>query len=237
MIDPIYSSLGIENLKDILQDPEWEDYKSHVLGTLSQLSDNYMYGLKYDNGFGMMGTYEPKEDRITPNQYSLNEATNLLFRPIFNEWWYWSGYGEDYTGKKFMGKTIPVYPIGLVLMISNSDLIALNIDKTEQLDALNSLDPRIVSDCRFKRTCDNQVSLQLFYKKPSNVDISKVHNITINDTKILVMGTDAYRPRFTLNKDVVFLHRNYTRRYRFEGHMDDITECPESLISIIYLQT
>lgn len=236
MIDPIYSSLGIENLQDILQDLEWKDYKSHVLSTLLQLSDNYKYGLKYDNGFGMVGTYEPKEDRITPNQYTLNEATNLLFRPIFNEWWHWSGYSEDYTGKKFMEKTIPVYPIGLVLMISNSDLIALDIDKTEQLDALDSLDPRIVSDCRFKRTCDNQVSLQLFYRKPSDVDIPKVPNITINDTKILVMGTDVYRPRFTLNKDVVVLHRNYNRCYRFEGHMDDTSECPQSIVDLLVRQ-
>lgn len=233
MIDPIYSPLGIENLQDILQDPEWEDYRSHVLSTLPQLSDRYKYGLKYDNGFGMVGTYEPKEDNITPNQYTLNEATNLLFRPIFNEWWHWSGKMDDFTGKRFMRKTIPVYPTGLALMISNSDLISLDIDSQDQLDALNFLDQTIVLSCSFKRTCDNSVSLQLFYKKPQGIIIPKVSNIVVNGTKILIMGTDAHRPRFTLNKDLVFLHRNYTRRYRFQGNMDDISECPQSIVDLL----
>lgn len=233
MIDPIYSSLGIENLQEIFQDPDWEDYRSHVLSTLPQLSNNYKYGLKYDNGFGVIGTYEPNEDKIIPNEYTLEEATNLLFTPIFNEWWHWSGKMDDFIGKRFMKKIIPVYPTGLVLMMSNSDLISLDIDNQDQINALNFLDPAIVSNCSFKRTCDNNLSLQLFYKKPDNINIPKVHNITINNTKILVLGTNAHRPRFTLNKDLVFLHRNYTRRYRFEGYMDDINECPQSIVDLL----
>lgn len=233
MIDPIYSSLGIENLQEILQDPDWEDYRSHVLSTLPQLSNNYKYGLKYDNGFGMVGTYEPNEDKITPNEYTLEEATNLLFTPIFNEWWHWCGIMDDFDGKRFMKKIIPVYPTGLALMMSNSDLISLDIDNQDQIDALNFLDPAIVSNCSFKRTCDNSVSLQLFYKKPQGVIIPKVPNIVVNETKILIMGTDAHRSRFTLNKDLVFLHRNYTRKYRFEGYMDDINECPQSIVDLL----
>lgn len=233
MIDLIYTPEGIENISEIIQDPDWIDYKTHVLSTLSHLSNNYRYGLKYDNGFGMVGKYDHKEDRIIPNQYTLQEASDLLFRPILNEWWHWSGNGDDYNGQKFMEKLVPVYTTGLVVILSNSDLIALDIDKQEQLDALNELDSGIISNCSFKRTCDGQVSLQIFYKKPKNIDIPKVPNIIINDTKILVMGTMAYRPRFTLNKDLIFLHRNYNRRYRFEGHMDDITECPKSLMELL----
>lgn len=211
-------------------------YQKNVLSSLDKLSSNYKYFL-VDNAdyieISFIGKISDDSNYINPIGYSKNELEEYLFTEI--ETYYQLDLNKEEFSKKPRVKkdSLLSFTTGYGVIITDSDLLVLDIDTIDQYNELLELSPNIVKNCKFKRiNTDNPYKMHLYFKNPVGFETSgTIRRIKLNKEKLWICGLN--KKKFPLEVDTAHLFRNEKYEYELVGHMDGITECPSEIIDRI----
>ena len=182
-----------------------------------------------------IGKVSDDPNYIIPMKYSKNKLKEYLFTEV--ETYYQLNSNKTQFSKKplFREDSILSFTTGYGVIITDSNLLVLDVDTIEEYTELLQLSPNIVKNCQFKRVNNsNPYNIHLYYKKPVGFETSgTIRRIKLNKEKLWISGLNKFNTRWVSKKDTSHLFRNEIFDYELLGHMDDITECPSEIIDRI----
>jgi|TARA_E500000318_G_scaffold68596_1_gene63419 hypothetical protein len=222
--DESFSRKNYENqIKYLNQKQKFIDYKNKVYKSLDKVSNKYQYFLcdnRYSNKLSLLGTYKKINSKnfISPNTYTLNQIKNNLFSLI------------EYKG-------LCRFPTGYGFIINNSDLLAIDIDCKEQLDALKEICPNIVEESKFKRvTIERKDRVHLYFKRPPDYTTPrKIRRLNIKNGSrdIWICGLEVQTYPLVCETSHIFRDPSDKFNYDIVGHIDDINYLPQVIMDKI----
>lgn len=209
------------------------NYQKKVLDSICQISEEYSYFLVTDEHLknSLIGDVSSDLKCIFPSPFSKKELCENLFKKFEMQYSLIDEPKNPYLKSNYKKEKKLTFTTGYGIIVSNSNLLVLDIDNQYQLEELKSICPNIITDCKFKRiNTDNQNRLHLYYKKPKNFNPSeKIRRINLNRKTLWVCGMNCTKD-LIFGLDTAHLFRNPHFNYELVGHMDDITECPSEII-------
>lgn len=211
-------------------------YSDKVIQSLEKISKNYSYFLFGQNNLksSYIGKVSSDPFFIVPTYYTKGDIKNKLFAEV--ETFYSvcdpkNTYQKNY--KPFIQDQSKTLSIGYGVIITESDLLVLDIDNKWEYKELLNICPTIVSECNFKRVnIEDSYKMHLYYKKPSGFNTSgNVRKVKLDREKIWICGLNKKKPPSFIDTAHLFRGENYN--YDLIGHMDNITECPQIIIDKI----
>ncbi len=222
--DESFSRKNYENqIKYLNYKKEFIDYKNRVYKSLDKVSNNYQYFLcdnRYSNKFSFLGNYIKINGKnfISPNRYTLNQVENNLFSLIEH-------------------KGLYRFPTGYGFIINNSDLLAIDIDCKEQLDALKEICPNIVEESKFKRVnIGRKDRVHLYFKRPPNYTTpKKIRRLNMKNKSrdIWICGFEFQTHPLVCETSHIFRDPSDGFNYDVVGHINDINYLPQSIMNKI----
>ena len=213
-------------------------YQKKVLDSINQISEEYSYFLSTDehSKMSLIGDVSSDLKCIFPSAFSKEELCENLFKQFEIQYSLIDKPKDPYLKSNFKKEKKLTFTTGYGVIVSQSDLLVLDVDNQYQLEELKLLCPSIISACKFKRiNTDSPNRFHLYYKKPKGFNPSgKIRRINLSKTTLWVCGMNCNTNCFTFSKlDTAHLFRNPHFNYELVGHMDDTTECPSEIINRI----
>jgi hypothetical protein len=213
-------------------------YQERVLSSLDKLSSNYRYFLVDNADYhktSFIGKVSDDPNYIIPTEYSKSELKEYLFIEVETHYQLDHTKGEFSKKPRFKEDCILSFTTGYGAIITDSNLLVLDVDTIDEYNELLELSPNIVENCKFKRiNTDNPYRMHLYFKKPIKFETSGIiRTIKLNKQKLWISGLNKFNLRFESKKDIAHLFRNERYDYDLVGHMDEITECPPEIIDRI----
>lgn len=214
------------------------NYQKKVLESICQISEEYSYFLVTDEHLKMslIGDVSSDLKYISPSPFSKKELCENLFKQFEIQYSLIDKPKNPYLKSNFKKEKKLTFTTGYGVIVSQSDLLVLDIDNQYQLEELKLLCPSIISACKFKRiNTDSPNRFHLYYKKPKGFNPSeKIRRINLSKTTLWICGMNCNADYFTYSaSDTAHLFRNPHFNYKLVGHMDDITECPSEIVNRI----
>lgn len=222
--DKFFSHKNYENqIKYLNQKQKFISYKNKVYKSFDKVSNKYQYFLcdnRYSNKFSFLGKYKKINDKnfISPSTYTLEQVKNNLFSLIEHEGTY-------------------RFPTGYGFIINNSDLLAIDIDCKEQLDALKEICPNIVEKSKFKRVnIGRNDRMHLYFKRPPDYTTPrKIRRLHIkNESRdIWICGFEVQKYPLICETSHIFRDPSGEFNYDVMGHINDIDYLPQVIMDKI----
>jgi len=208
-------------------------YQKKVLDSINQISEEYSYFLSTDEHpkMSLIGDVSSDLKYIFPSPFSKEELYENLFKQFEIQYSLIDKPKDPYLKFNFKKEKKLTFTTGYGIIVSNSNLLVLDVDNQYQLEELKSICSNIITNCKFKRiNTDNQNRLHLYYKKPKDFNPSeKIRRINLKKTNLWVCGMNCTKD-LIFGLDTAHFFRNPHFNYELVGHMDDITECPSEII-------
>lgn len=212
------------------------NYQKKVLESICQISEEYSYFLVTEEHLKMslIGDVSSDLKYISPSSFRKKELCENLFKQFEIKYSLIDKPKNPYLKSNYKKEKKLTFTTGYGIIVSNSNLLVLDIDNQYQLEELKLLCPSIISACKFKRiNTDSPNRFHLYYKKPKGFNPSgKIRRINLNRKTLWVCGMNCTKD-LIFGLDTAHLFRNPHFNYELVGHMDDITECPSEIVNRI----